>query len=81
MAIDKELIDSALDKFERKRMCGEIAVELPAPPLFRQIANYDKDKKEQKFEYITIPDDYDYLDDDTQGEIALREYDRIKNEA
>lgn len=79
MAIDKDLIDSALDKFERKRMCGEISVELPAPPLFRQIDNYDKDKKNQKFEYIQVPIDYDELDDDTQGEIAIREYDRIKN--
>lgn len=79
MAIDKDLIDSALDKFERKRMCGEISVELPAPPLFRQIDNYDKDKKNQKFEYIEVPIDYDELDDDTQGEIAIREYDRIKN--
>jgi hypothetical protein len=50
VAIDKDLIDSALDKFERKRMCGEISVELPTPPLFRQIDNYDKDKKEQMFE-------------------------------
>jgi hypothetical protein len=79
VAIDKDLIDSALDKFERKRMCGEISVELPAPPLFRQIDNYDKDKKNQKFEYIQVPIDYDELDDDTQGEIAIREYDRIKN--
>ena len=79
MAIDKYLIDSALDKFERKRMCGEISVELPAPPLFREIANYDKDKAKQKFEYIDVPQDYDDLDDDTQGEIAIREYDRIKN--
>ena len=60
-------------------MCGEISVELPAPPLFRQITNYDKDKKAQKFEYIEVPIDYDELDDDTQGEIAIREYDRIKN--
>ena len=55
MAIDKELIDDALDKFQRKRMCGEISVELPAIPLFREIANYDKDKKDQKFEYIKVP--------------------------
>jgi hypothetical protein len=79
VAINQELIDSALDKFERKRMCGEISVELPAPPLFRSIANYDKDKYNQKFQYIDVPLDYEELDDDEQGEIALREYDRIKN--
>jgi len=79
VAINQELIDSALDKFERKRMCGEISVELPAPPLFRSIANYDKDKSNQKFQYIDVPLDYEELDDDEQGEIALREYDRIKN--
>ena len=79
MAIDKDLIDSALDKFERKRMCGEISIELPTPPLFREITNYDKDKKDQKFHYIQVPLDYDELDDDTQGEIAIREYNRIKN--
>ena len=60
-------------------MCGEISVELPAPPLFRSIANYDKDKSNQKFQYIDVPLDYEELDDDEQGEIALREYDRIKN--
>ena len=49
MAIDKELIEEALDKFERKRMCGEVQVELPQPPLFRQIDNYDKPKEKQKF--------------------------------
>jgi len=79
VAINQELIDSALDKFERKRMCGEISVELPAPPLFRSIANYDKDKSNQKFQYIDVPLDYEELNDDEQGEIALREYDRIKN--
>ena len=60
-------------------MCGEISVELPAPPLFRSIANYDKDKSNQKFQYIDVPLDYEELNDDEQGEIALREYDRIKN--
>jgi len=79
VAINQELIDSALDKFERKRMCGEISVELPAPPLFRNIENYNKDKKDQKFNYTDVPLNYEELDDDEQGEIALREYDRIKN--
>jgi len=79
VAINQELIDSALDKFERKRMCGEISVELPTPPLFRSIANYDKDKSNQKFHYTDVPLNYEELDDDEQGEIALREYDKIKN--
>lgn len=79
MPIDKDLIDSALDKFERKRVCGEIQVELPAPPLFRQIANYDKEKSKQKFEYVDVVEDFDELDEDMQSEIAVREFDRIKN--
>lgn len=79
MAIDKDIIDEAVENFQRKRICGEVAIELPAPPLFRKIANYDKPKLKQKFEYIDIPLDYDDLDDEIQGEIAVREYDRIKN--
>lgn len=79
MAIDRDLIDSALDRFERKRVCGEINVELPMPPPFRQIANYEKDKDKQKFETIDIDIDYEDLSDEEQSEIAVREYDRIKN--
>lgn len=79
MAIDRDLIDSALDRFERKRVCGEINVELPIPPPFRQIANYEKDKDKQKFETIDIDIDYEDLSDEEQSEIAVREYDRIKN--
>jgi hypothetical protein len=79
MAIDKELIEEALDKFERRRICGEIQVELPQPPLFRQIDNYDKPKEKQKFYYIEQDKDYDDLDDEAQGDIAVREYNRIKN--
>lgn len=79
MAVDRELIDNALDNFQRKRMCGEIEVELPMPPLFRQIANYDKEKSKQKFECTEIPEHYDMLSDEEQSEIAVQEYDRIKN--
>ena len=79
MALDKELIDEALDKFERKRICGEIQVELPQPPLFRNIDNWDKDKSKQKFYYADVPDNIEDLSEDTQDEIVAREYDRIKN--
>jgi hypothetical protein len=79
MAVDKEIIEEAIENFQRKRVCGEVEVELPAPPLFRKIANYDKPKNKQKFEYIDIPLDYDDLDDDVQSDIAVSEYDKIKN--
>lgn len=79
MALDKELIDEALDKFERKRVCGEIEVQLPQPPLFRNIDNWDKEKDKQKFCYANIPDNIEELSEDIQDQIVAREYDRIKN--
>jgi hypothetical protein len=79
MALNREFIDDALNKFERKKLCGEVTVTLPTPPLFRQIDNFDKDKAKQKFNYTDIPEDLDDLSDEEQNEIVVREYDRIKN--
>jgi hypothetical protein len=77
MAIDKDVIEEALDRFERIRICGEIKCELPQPPPFRKIDNYDKKKSAQMFRYIDVPEDVDDLMDSINDGFIEREYNRI----
>lgn len=79
MPIDKVTIEEALDKFERIRICGEIKVELPQPPPFRRIDNYDKVKKSQRFRYTEVPENMDDLTEMFDNGFIEREYDRIRN--
>jgi hypothetical protein len=78
MAIDKDVIEEALDRFERIRICGEIKCELPQPPPFRKIDNYDKKKSTQMFRYIDVPEDVDDLMDSINDGFIEREYNRIR---
>lgn len=77
--IDHKLIEGALEKFERRKICGEITVDLPQPPPFRTIDNYEKKKKDQRFNYLNIPDDIDDLIDTLGDDFIEREYYRIRH--
>jgi len=77
--IDHKLIENALDKFERRKICGEITVDLPKPPPFRSIDNYDKKKVDQKFRYLEMPDNVDDIMDLLGDDFIEREYNRIRD--
>jgi hypothetical protein len=77
--IDHKLIENALDKFDRKRVVGEVTVFLPQPPPFRTIDNYEKKKVDQRFRYLDIPDNVDDLMDDLGDDFIEREYNRIRD--
>lgn len=51
----REVVSLAVKNFERVRVIGEITVTLPQPPQLNQIANYDRPKEKQKFEYTVQP--------------------------
>lgn len=49
-------IKEAIDRFERERLIGEITVYQPEPPKnYKEIANWDLPKEQQKFQYTEQP--------------------------
>lgn len=53
--MDKEVIELAIANFQRKRIVGEIEVNLPEITAIETIANCDLPKEKQKFQYTEQP--------------------------
>ncbi len=66
---------SALKRFERERVIGEINVKFPVPPIPSKIAGYKIITRFQKFEYTEQPPRGEYPSD----EFIAQEMRRIKN--
>lgn len=77
MARVREIVKEAHEKFEQKRLIGEIWVTLPNTPSRISIDNADQPKEKQKFRYTEQPE----LDDegDTPEWFVAQEVSRLQN--
>lgn len=75
MARLRDRLADVIDNFERKRLCGEIEVELPKPPAINRIANSLLPTNRQKFYYTEQPP----KGEEPSEEFLAQETDRIRN--
>lgn len=71
----RDVVAEAVRNFERTRVIGEITVTLPKPPPLSQIANFDKPKEKQRFEYTVQPG----KGKEPTDEFLSQEFDRFEN--
>lgn len=75
MARLRDRLADVIDNFQRKRICGEIEVELPKPPAISRIANSLLPTHRQKFYYTEQPP----KGEEYSEEFLAQETDRIIN--
>lgn len=75
MARLRDRLADVIDNFQRKRLCGEIEVELPKPPPIGRIANSTLPTNRQKFYYTEQPP----KGEEYSEEFLAQETDRIIN--
>lgn len=69
-------LDLIRSQFQRERLIYGLTITLPEPPPVKEIANYDKPQKDQRFVPVEIPHDLRMWQPDKRKEFESREWKR-----